>query len=266
MSWVRIYADDAAQALAEVARRFGEDALIVSTARKNSGVEVIVAHTGDPAEESGLASPPRSAALSLPSRLVLIGPPGAGVSLLAARLAAEQMRVDTSRSIQVIAPRTDPLAPISPLVAHARLIGLEARTPNWSVGQEGRMADPQGRMSQIVDMSGLGKGGISQVGRLLRTSGAVCWLVLPTGLHLQAQEAILPGYRQICSALALTRADLCPLTLEDRALPQRFGLPIALVAQGTGLLDACQAQTLAQTMAAPYEQKDIPHVAARLSR
>lgn len=267
MSLIRIRAADTAKALAEVERRFGEDAMIVSTSRHNGEVEVIITQTAEVAQASGSTEMSHSDAdaLPLPSRLVLIGPPGAGVSMLAARLAVHWMRHDPSLNVQLIAPRPDPLAPVSPLVAHARLLGLSVETPNWTTGQLGQIADSNGHWPQIVDLSGLGQDGPFHVAPLLDEPSAACWLVLPTGLHIQAQDAILQIYRPICSALALTRADLCPLTLEDRALPYRFGLPIALVAQGAGLLDACRVQNPTRPMSAQYKQEDNPHVAARLS-
>ncbi|MCC5964956.1 MAG: hypothetical protein JJU24_02355 [Natronohydrobacter sp.] len=267
MSLIRIRAADTAKALAEVERRFGEDAMIVSTSRDNGEVEIVITQSAELAQAplSTEMSQPDAHALPLPSRLVLIGPPGAGVSMLAARLAAYWMRHEPSVNVQLIAPRPDPLAPVSPLVAHARLLGLSIETPNWTTGQPGQIADTNGHRPQIVDLSGLGQDGPFHVAPLLGGASTACWLVLPTGLHRQAQDTILAVYRPLCSALALTRADLCPLTLEDRALPYRFGLPIALVAQGVGLLDACRMQNPTRPMSAQYKQKDNPHVAARLS-
>lgn len=267
MSLIKICAADTAKALAEIERRFGEDAMIVSTSRKNGGVEIIITQSTEIAQapESTEVSQPDANALSLPSRLVLIGPPGAGVSMLAARLAVHWMRHNPSLNVQLIAPRPDPLAPISPLVAHARLLGLSIETPNWTTGQVAQIADTHGHRPQIVDLSGLGQDGPIHVAPLLGGPSTACWLVLPTGLHIQAQDAILQVYRPNCDALALTRADLCPLTLEDRALPYRFGLPIALIAQGAGLLDACRVHNPTRPMTAQYKQEDNPHVAARLS-
>lgn len=267
MAIIRIRAADSASALNEVARRFGADALILSTAQTQDGVEVAVAESTPDSATVPMATARKEAALpDLPPRLVLIGPPGAGVSLLAARLAARHLRRLPSRPPLLVAPRLDIVAPASPLLAHARLLVLDVLTPVLPNVHEWTLPKPDRAKPQIIDMSGLGAAGPAQLAPLLAAKGAVCWLVLPTGLHVLAQDRVVPPLRPHAQAIALTRQDICPLTLEDRALPQRFGLPIAVVGQGTGLLDALRVPEGAISQPVPMENKDISHVAARLSR
>ncbi|MGY6697218.1 MAG: hypothetical protein ACXIUW_14505 [Roseinatronobacter sp.] len=261
MSLIQIRAPNAAAALTEAARRFGDEALIVSTVQKNGFVEVTVAQTGTVPRQAPDALP------DLPSCLVLIGPPGAGVSMLAARLAAQHLRRAQPAPVRLIAPRPDCLAPLSPLVAHARLLGLDPLTPIWpdaAPPPPEALAHPG---PAIIDLSGLGAHAGSALVALDRVvPDLTAWLVLPTGLHVQAQDALVPKLRPHVHALALTRADLCPLTLEDRALPQRFGLPIAVVCTGTGLMDSLQAPTSPTVTNIIHQNKDVPHVAAHISR
>lgn len=268
MSVIRIRAVDAASALNEVARRFGSDALILSTTQNQGFVEVSIAQPED-GTAIPLHMPVGSAAEKLPdlpSRLILLGPPGAGVSMLAARLAARHLQLKRSGNVHLIAARPDMLAPTSPLIAHARLLGLEVGLPIVPDGSGLLLAAPQNHDVQIVDLSGLRGRGSRVVRSLLSMSGAACWLVLPTGLHLQAQDRIVPVFRDIATAIALTRQDICPLTLEDRALPQRFGLPIAMVSQGLGLLEALRMPDHHIAESATLDQKDALHAAARLSQ
>lgn len=269
MSLIQIRAPNAASALTEAAKRFGDEALIISTVQKNGFVEVTVAQTGAQigAQSSALPRQAPEALPALPSCLALIGPPGAGVSMLAARLAAQHLRGAQPAPVQLVAPRPDCLAPLSPLVAHARLLGLDPLTPIWPDASPA-LPDPLAHPGRrIIDLSGLGANGIAAcvaLGRVI--PDLVVWLVLPTGLHVQAQDAIMPKLRPHVHALALTRTDLCPLTLEDRSLPQRFGLPIAVVCAGTGLMDSLQAPTSPTVTTIIHQNKDVPHVAAHISR
>lgn len=268
MSLIRIHARDTASALAEVARRFGADALIVSTTQRLGGVEVAVAQAS--AHAPGVPCPRPDPGCNdlpeLPSRLLLIGPPGAGVSMLAARLAAHRLRQRQSGAVQLVAPRPDLLAPVSSLVAHCRLLGLAAETPIWRNRHADDLPEPEAGCPQIIDLSGLAQQGPEVAPALLGAPGAECWLVLPTALHAKAHELVVPTFRQFVSAVALTRADLCPPTADDHDLPQRFGLPIAVVSQGSGLLDALRPPDTAATAITTPDRKDVPHVATRLSR
>jgi len=256
MTVIHIRAADTTAALDEVARRFGKDALILSTTQKAGGVEVAVAQEDASAriKRGARKAMPPPALGPLPPRLVLLGPPGAGVSMLAGRLAAQALQRQDSGVPQLVALRADPLAPPSPLVAHARLIGLPVDQPHWPDGPAPCLEQPAPAAPQIVDLSGLGASAPVLAKPLLGLAGARCWLVLPTGLHVQAQDMVVPRFASLAHAIALTRADICPLTLEDRALPQRFGLPLALVTQGTGLLAPLGAPEPAIAVAATPDQ------------
>ncbi len=270
MSVIRIRAADAASALNEVARQFGADALILSTSQKQGFVEVSVAAAGrgdraaPGAPDATLLRAP-AALPELPPRLVLLGPPGAGVTMLAARLAALALRRRSSGAAQLIAPRPDVLAPSSPLNAHARLLGLDVVSPLWPGPQETALAVPAAGQAQIIDLSGLGSRAEAAARGLLAVPGAACWLVLPTGLHLQAQDRIMPRLQPLADAIVLSRTDICPPTLEDRALPQRFGLPIAMLSGGSGLMDALRVPDERFAEPTTRGKKDVMHVAARLS-
>ena len=125
---------------------------------------------------------------------------------------------------------------------------------------------PDAAPVQIIDLSGLGQGARDAALSLTRGADTLCWLALPTGLHVQAQDALMAPLDGLGHALVLTRADLCPPTLEDRALPRRFGLPIAVVSAGTGLMDALGLPDTPFATPPHPDRKDNQHVAARLSR
>lgn len=230
MATITVTGTDSAQALDEVLRRLGPNALILSTRSHAGAVEITAAPAGGEAprpfarllvQQVAAGLPQR-----LPSRLVLWGPPGAGTSMLAARLAAHLVQ-QGGRS-QLVAPRAERGQPPGRLEFWARLMGVPLDRPFG-----GLPAAPAPGVCQIIDLSDL-----KPAPDTLAQWGGVVWLVLPTGLHPALQDRLCQDLAGRASAIALTRADLCPPTPDDLSLPERHTLPLAVVAQGTGLLDA----------------------------
>lgn len=298
MATMTIRAADAASALDEVLRLLGPDALIVSTRQSGGLVEITAAPPGSPAVAPAPApaadgQPPRQPAPAtapgsgfaarlrarmepmpgalavppLPPRLILTGPPGSGTSLLAARLAAAARMARTGPQPRLIAPRTDALTPPGLLEGWARLMGLRPDRPVCPEGLAGVLPDPRPDEGQIVDLSGLPGTGPDDLRLAAAIADAQVWLVLPTGLHPSWQDRLCETWAGTADAIALTRADLCPPTDDDLALPARHGLPLALVAAGTGVLDALSAPPRPAAPANPSDQSTEfrPNAAPRLS-
>lgn len=265
MTTIIIRATDAATALDEVKRRLGPDALIVSTRQHNGQVEIkattaatLVSERPSVTEYRSTSSPQRFQAhleqaqsrdgkpalcwpLDITGRVILIGPPGSGCSLLAARLAAMTLRDADSPKPVLIAPRKDLLSATSKLAGWARLMDVLVHRPVWTSDIPASLPLPDKDRLEILDLSDVGWPDTSVLKNWAALPETQIWLVLPTGLHEQLHQRLCTGMSEIIRMIVLTRADLCPPTPDDQALNQRFGVPVGLVASGTGLLD-----TLAQ--------------------
>ena len=271
MTTLTIRAADSAEALDEVMRRLGPDALILSTRQNRGMVEIVAGHAAlrvtPPVADAGFRDadhrivPPPAAngpdrfqtALTramrdagggpmvlpphLSGRVILVGPPGAGCSMLAARLAAAALRAPDSPRPILVAPRPDLLTGPGPLAGWARLLGLTLHRPIWADGLPARLAPPDPALLEILDLSDMPAVAPDLLGPLAKLSGSQVWLVLPTGLHPALHARLGPPWAGIARLIALTRADLCPPTPEDLALAQTAGTAPALLAEGAGLLD-----------------------------
>jgi hypothetical protein len=173
----------------------------------------------------------------LSGRVILVGPPGAGRRLLAARLAAAALRAPGSPRPVLVAPRPDLLTGPGPLAGWARLMGLALHRPVWADGLPVRLALPDPEGLEILDLSDMTPPAPEGLGPLAKLSDSQIWLVLPTGLHPALQARICPPWAGVARLIVLTRADLCPPTPEDHALHESFGIAPALLSEGAGLLD-----------------------------
>lgn len=281
MATITIRASDSAAALDEALRQLGPDAMILSTRQHRGQVEIVARSgsaddgglrqgAGQPAAARGMPSQvspvtgfgdhlrqamardivaaPPVLPPHLPGRIVLAGPPGAGRSMLAARLAAGALRAVGAASPTLIAPRRDMLCPPGLLAGWARLLGLVPHRPVWGTDGAGPLSPPGEGETQIVDLSALPPLPPEDIANLAALPEARLWLVLPSGLHPTYQDAICAPLAGLADVLVLTRTDLCPPTPEDLDLPRRHRIPAGLMAHGGALLDAL----------APWPAADAP--------
>ena len=245
MNTITIRAADAAHALDEALRRLGPDALILTTRQIEGRVEVTAA-TPEPAlpiEAPPPPPPPVASGFSahllrqlaavpavqgvlpphLPPRIVLAGPPGAGRSLLAARLAAACLRSEGSARPHLIAPRSELFGGPGRLALHARLMGIVADHPVWRPGHAPGLAPPHPDECQIVDLSGTADA---------VDTGRPCWPCRvrrcgfgaahgPTALHDRYVETLF-GH---VACVVLTRTDLFPPPPKTWPCPPASGWP-----------------------------------------
>lgn len=270
MTTLTIRAADSTTALDEVQRRLGPDALILST-RHNRGMVEMVAGTAEARKgqpplppQPGPRQPPapapavpdfpaqlaramgdRDADIAVPylppalrGRVVLVGPPGSGRSLLAARLAAAALRDGAGLRPVLIAPRPDLLTAAGPLAGWARLMGLDLQRPIWPQGLPRHLPPPDPDRLEIIDLSDMPLTSADPLAAWRDLDQTQIWLVLPTGLHPDCHARICPALQGIVRLIVLTRADLCPPTADDLSLGATHGITPALIAEGTGLMDA----------------------------
>jgi hypothetical protein len=290
MATVTIRAADAAQALDEVMRCLGPDALILSTRQHKGQVEVVAAPSGGPVQPqaeppvvSGFSghllrqlarSPVQSGVLPphLPGRVILAGPPGSGRSTLAARLAAEALRTPGAARPVLIAPRPDLLTAPGRLSSCARLLGLVPHRPVWRSGEPVALPSPAVDETQIIDLSDLPQAEPSLLSGIAARADTALWLVLPTGLHPGLLDRLCQRFADLATHVVLTRTDLCAPTSDDLQTPRRHGLPVSLLAGGGALLDALSAvpvppafDAVAEDAVLHPQPQEMPDAAARLS-
>jgi flagellar biosynthesis GTPase FlhF len=179
------------------------------------------------------------------TRLILVGPAGGGKSMLAARLAAAIMRAGRGRRPRLIQPLQGVQLAEDRLRGWARLMGLLverpqlddlARSVDWLPDDE--------EFPQIVDLSDLPDVTPDQVAELAAPQGSQVVLVLPVGLNARRIAALVRPWTWLGPHLCLTRMDEADPTPEELAALVEFGLPLTLMAGGTGLLDALHRPTI----------------------
>ena len=253
-------------AMAQVRRELGPDALILSTRRVLDGVEVTAAVEGDaaaaapvpppaPAPPSPLAwhgvGPDLQARLdggpldqtlaaafrfgALPlgtgtAPLLLTGPPGAGKTLTAARLATRLTLAGTPPL--VITADGCRAGAAEQLAAFTRVLGLPLLVADEPVALARALARREGGAPVLIDSPGLDPFDTAErddLAGLAAASGAVLVLVLPAGLDC-AECA------DLAAAFAAAGADLLVPTRLD--LTRRLGGVLAAAAAGPMLTEA----------------------------
>ena len=253
-------------AMAQVRRDLGADALILSTRRVPEGVEVTAAVEADPTA-SAMPAPPAPAPASnlawhgtapdlqmrldagplhetladafrfgpLPlgpaaPPLLLTGPPGAGKTLTAARLATRLTLAGTPPL--VITADGCRAGAAEQLAAFTRVLGLPLLVADEPVALSRALARREGGAPVLIDSPGLDPfdpAELDDLAGLAAASGATLVLVLPAGLD-PAESA------DLASAFAGAGAGLLVPTRLD--LARRLGGVLAAAAAGLILTEA----------------------------
>lgn len=271
MTAITVRAPTTQKAMEDLLRRYGPDALILSTRHVDGEVEVMALPPGaDPATAvapTAEATPPRAdfaqalhretarrqtadpvttlarklllsetLADDPVTRLLIVGPPGAGKSMLAARIAAQLMLADRTLRPHLVAPTPGALLVEDRLRGWARLMGLTPDRP--SVASALHLPDPTLQTPQIIDLSDIPEDAPTLVARLIETDGAELVLCLPAGLHPARISRLCHDWQAFAPTVTLTGLDQWwPERAELDAIADA-GLKLTRTAAGTGLINA----------------------------
>lgn len=279
MTTVTIRGTDSQKAMDEVLRRLGPDALILST-RLVDGMVEMQASTGDampptqtapkaegradhvtqfadvfraetqrPYSSDPLAAlgrkllMPDGLAEEWPARLVIVGPPGGGKSMLAARLCARLLRSDPACRPVLVAPVPGTLLVEDRLRGWARLMGQPLDRP--SVQGTHALPAPHPDRPQIIDLSDVAGSAPDLAARLIDDDGAELILCLPAGLHPAHVARYCRDWQAFQPTVALTRLDLWWPEQDELTAIADHGLKLTRTATGTGLIDALSRPDMA---------------------
>ncbi|MCZ8077716.1 MAG: hypothetical protein O9289_15705 [Rhodobacteraceae bacterium] len=273
MTAITVRAADSRKAMEELQRCLGPDALILSTRHIGGMVEITaLPPNADPA--SLTPEPPRrdttpepanfAAAMQAsirraaatdpvdhlirhlllpdglaeewPTRILIAGPPGAGKSMLAARLAARLMLAQPGARPQIIAPLPAASLVEDRLRGWCRLMGLTPDRPN--IAQAMALPGPSTAMPQIIDLSDCADQAAGLAARLIETDGAELVLCLPVGLHPARIARLCHDWQAFAPTVTLTGLDQWWPERDELQAIATAGLKLTRIAAGAGLVNA----------------------------
>lgn len=273
MTAITVRAADSRKAMEELQRCLGPDALILSTRHIGGMVEITaLPPNADPAslppepprrdtapEPANFAAAmqasirraaatdpvdhlirhlllPDGLAEEWPTRILIAGPPGAGKSMLAARLAARLMLAQPGARPQIIAPLPAASLVEDRLRGWCRLMGLTPDRPN--IAQAMALPGPSTAMPQIIDLSDCADQAAGLAARLIETDGAELVLCLPVGLHPARIARLCHDWQAFAPTVTLTGLDQWWPERDELQAIATAGLKLTRIAAGAGLINA----------------------------
>lgn len=273
MTAITVRAADSRKAMEELQRCLGPDALILSTRHIGGMVEITaLPPNADPAslppepsrrdtapEPANFAAAmqasirraaatdpvdhlirhlllPDGLAEEWPTRILIAGPPGAGKSMLAARLAARLMLAQPGARPQIIAPLPAASLVEDRLRGWCRLMGLTPDRPNTA--QAMALPGPSTAMPQIIDLSDCADQAAGLAARLIETDGAELVLCLPVGLHPARIARLCHDWQAFAPTVTLTGLDQWWPERDELQAIATAGLKLTRIAAGAGLVNA----------------------------
>ena len=178
--------------------------------------------------------PPPGLQEEIAPRLLIVGPPGAGKSMLAARIAAHWMLADPELRPQMIAPVPGTLLVEDRLRGWARLMGLTLDRPHIAAAMD--LPEPHPLAPQIIDLSDVPADAPALVARLIEIEGAELVLCLPAGLHPARVARACHDWQAFAPTVTLTGLDQWWPEQGELAAISDAGLRLTRTAAGTGLV------------------------------
>ncbi len=170
----------------------------------------------------------------IPPRTVILGPPGSGKSLLAARIAARILQADRRLQPRLIAPAPGLHLTEGALRGWARLMGLRLDRPTIQAALES--TDPDPAFPEIFDLSDAGDHVPDLAARLIDSDDAELILTIPAGTHPALTARLCRDWAAWQPTVCLTRLDLWEPEIPELQAIADAGLKLGHVAQGTGIV------------------------------
>ena len=168
-------------------------------------------------------------------RVIIVGAPGSGKSLVAAKLAAHMMTIDSACRPELVLANSRGRSAGALLTEKAQLMNIRMRQ---CVLSEIEGATPALNTPEIIEVNGAASDALGLVRKLAAQKGTQVVVALPAGLHPRAASRICNVWRDLSPVVVMTRLDEWLPTAEDIAVFLANGMRLAWTTQGESVLDA----------------------------